>query len=754
LVTSSSHSSFSPIKNAKERTEVVYGIDNVINIVLQFLSQTNNKIDACVDYTRPSLAIDFLALKNAFLNAKKRGVKRRYVTEITKDNVSYCKQLLTTMVYELRHLDGMKGNFYISESAYLAPATFHEKGKPASQIIYSNVKEIVEHQRYVFDSFWNRAVPAKQRIEEIEKGTSSSLAAETTTLHYETRIIDNSDEIIKEISRLTASSSELATCLTSGGMQYSHKYFFDIKKKLLDKQKKGEHKGIRYVTNIDNVNVHLAKLYLDYGIQIKHVKNLPPMSFGISDKEIAATIEKMEEGKTIQNLLISNESVYVKHFTAIFEELWRNGIDAKSRIEDIDNGVDSEGIEIIQNPYEIQKLTFELAKSATKEMLIIFSTANAFHRQEYAGLMQLLKEVAIERGVKIRILVPKDDLIEEKVQRLRQQSQFYQQVQRQEQLTQQIDIRYIEQHLQTKVSVLVVDSKYSLVVELKDDTKKTSYKAIGLATYSNSKSTVLSYVSIFESLWKQTELYQKLSELYEQLQVHDKMQKDFINIAAHELRTPIQPILSITGILKSKINDNEQNDLFDIITRNAKRLQQLTEDILDVTRIESHTLELKNESFSINDIITNIVQDYISQIERKNNKFNLKILYEPKEDSNIFVQADKGRIIQVISNLIDNAIKFTAEGIISITVERIEEDRKEDVVITIKDTGTGIDPEIMPKLFSKFVTKSISGTGLGLFISKSIIEAHGGRIWAQHNPDRRGATFSFSLPINSMQNYK
>ena len=143
MVTSSSPSSFSPIKNAKERTEVVYGIDNVINTVLLFLSQTNNKIDACVDYTRPSLAIDFLALKNAFLNAKKRGVKLRYVTEITKDNISYCKQLLTTMVYELRHLEGMKGNFYISESAYLAPATFHEKGKPASQIIYSNVKEIV-----------------------------------------------------------------------------------------------------------------------------------------------------------------------------------------------------------------------------------------------------------------------------------------------------------------------------------------------------------------------------------------------------------------------------------------------------------------------------------------------------------------------------------------------------------------------------------------------------------------------------------
>src|SRR5215207_2051461 len=128
----------------KEDTMVLYGVDNVINTVLQFLNQTNDIINACVDYSRPSLAIEIDVLKEAFLNAKKRGVKLRYVTEITKDNISYCKQLLTTMVYELRHLDGMKGNFYISESAYLAPATFHEKGKPASQIIYSNVKEIVE----------------------------------------------------------------------------------------------------------------------------------------------------------------------------------------------------------------------------------------------------------------------------------------------------------------------------------------------------------------------------------------------------------------------------------------------------------------------------------------------------------------------------------------------------------------------------------------------------------------------------------
>jgi two-component system, OmpR family, sensor histidine kinase VicK len=405
LVTSSSRSSFSHIKNAKERTEVVYGIDNVINTVLQFLSQTNNKIDACVDYTRPTLAIDFLALKNAFLIAKKRGVKLRYVTEITKDNISYCKQLLTTMLYELRHLDGIKGNFYISESAYLAPATSHEKGKPASQIIYSNVKEIVEHQRYVFDSFWNRAVPAERRIKEIEEGTSSSSSSSVARSRYKTRIIDNSDEIVKEISRLTTSSNKLDACLNSGGMQYSYNHFFHINKKLLDKQKEGKHKGIRYITNIEHDSLHLARLYLDHGIQIKHVKNLPLVNFGISDKEIALTIEKMDRGKRVQSLLISNEPVYVKHFTSIFEELWKNGIDSAARIKEIEEGIEPEFLEVINDHEKVSQIVIDLVKSAKREVLLLLpSTKGMVRMDRLRGFDYLIN--ASQNGATINIICP------------------------------------------------------------------------------------------------------------------------------------------------------------------------------------------------------------------------------------------------------------------------------------------------------------------------------------------------------------
>jgi signal transduction histidine kinase len=230
------------------------------------------------------------------------------------------------------------------------------------------------------------------------------------------------------------------------------------------------------------------------------------------------------------------------------------------------------------------------------------------------------------------------------------------------------------------------------------------------------------------------------------------MQKEFINVAAHELQTQIQPILGLTEILQSKIKDSEQLSILNTVIRNSRRLHQLTEDILEVTRIEGHTLRLNKDLYNINDIVKMVVQDNIAQIEKGKTRHDLIIEYKPKED-NIIVEADKGRIYQVVSNLIDNAIKFTLNGTINVTTEIINETTKREAFVSIKDSGNGIDPEITQKLFSKFVIKSFSGTGLGLFISKNIIEAHGGRIWAVNNNssgrDEKGATFYFTLPLAS-----
>jgi signal transduction histidine kinase len=226
--------------------------------------------------------------------------------------------------------------------------------------------------------------------------------------------------------------------------------------------------------------------------------------------------------------------------------------------------------------------------------------------------------------------------------------------------------------------------------------------------------------------------HDSLAVANEQLKVHDRLQKEFINVAAHELRTPTQAILGYAELLQ--MDPTDRDEMIKAIYRNSVRLQRLTSDILDVTRIESEALRIDKEKFNLNDVVQAAMQDAKSQLANGKVKF----VYEPRD---IYVQADRGRISQVMANLLDNATKFTKQGSVTISVEK----REGQAIVSVQDTGAGIDQDIMPRLFSKFATKSDKGTGLGLFISKSIIEAHGGRIWCSNNPGK-GATFAFSLP--------
>ena len=233
-----------------------------------------------------------------------------------------------------------------------------------------------------------------------------------------------------------------------------------------------------------------------------------------------------------------------------------------------------------------------------------------------------------------------------------------------------------------------------------------------------------------------------------QLRQNDKLQKEFINMAAHELRTPIQPILGLTDVLLDKTSDPHQSQLLEVIMRNARRLQRLSGDILDVSRIESSSLKLSRIPMELNEVIQSVVNDFENGSKLERNKM-VKIFFEPTDS--IIVSIDKDRIFQVLSNLLNNALKFTKHGSVVININLDDDDENNKVVkVTIQDTGIGINQELMPHLFSKFVTSSYNGTGLGLFISKGIIEAHGGRIWAENNSNGVGASFSFSLPITPL----
>ena len=408
------------------------------------------------------------------------------------------------------------------------------------------------------------------------------------------------------------------------------------------------------------------------------------------------------------------------------------------------------GIKEISQAIKIKDLYFDLLKSSKEEIMLIFPTNKAFERQERIGVIGLIKQVARKKDLRVRVLVPVKNL--EYSQELVQEP-FPLKENYQHGPSNNIYTRYIAEQRSSGLqeTILIVDRKVSFVIELIDDTKATFEEAIGLATFSDSKSTALSYVSIFESLWKQSELYQKLNGLYERLQEHDKIQNEFIRIAAHELRAPIQPILGLSEILLSKKRNIKQDkELLIVIVRNAKRLRELTENILDATKIESQALKVNKQYFRLNDIITNVLADHKKE-EENNKQRKIKLAYSSNND-NIIVEADAERLTQVVSNLLSNAIKFTRKGEISVNITT--DDTNQQIIVSVTDTGQGIDPEIMPRLFTRFATKSIVGTGLGLYISKRIIEAHGGKMWAENNSDGIGATFSFILPLVIQQDHK
>jgi two-component system, OmpR family, sensor histidine kinase VicK len=571
---------------------------------------------------------------------------------------------------------------------------------------------------------------------------------------HQTRILDNPSKIAKQILHIAETSSGLYIVSVIGGLQLTYDNFFGPYKNILDKYKTGEGKGIKWVINIEKESMELVKIYLGLGMQIKHIKNLPPINFSVGDKEVNATIEEMERGMMVRSLITSNEPIYVSHFYSIFEQLWNKGIDAQDRIRSVEEGrADETNIEVIPNPKRGIEHALKILKSAKKEILIVCSTSNAFRRQLQMGGLQLLKEITEKDNAKVRILVPADTEARSTIKEIRISYP-------------RIEIRSLEEALQTCITIIMVDRKECVIVESRDDTKGTSYDAAGISTYSNSKTIVTSYVSIFESLWNQTEMYEQLKKsnkqmaslfkqvaaANERMKINSNMQKEFINVAAHELRAPIQPILGLAEVLRDKKQQNDnriqeqmesKEDLLNVIIRNAKRLRLLTENILDITKIENNSMELNKEEFILSRIVLETFTDFANQLSNEQ-KESVKLI-SALDEGDVPVLADRHRINQVISNLLNNAIKFTQQGHITISTEK--EKFGKEVIVKVKDSGSGIDPGIMSRLFTKFATKSHVGTGLGLFISKSIVEAHGGRMWAENNLVGKGATFCFSVPI-------
>ena len=366
---------------------------------------------------------------------------------------------------------------------------------------------------------------------------------------------------------------------------------------------------------------------------------------------------------------------------------------------------------------------------------MIFPAVNAIHREHSIGIVDELKN-AVQRGVKIRILSAEDEFIKEKFDALRACG---------------IVIRRIETPTESKFKMIVADRRASLVVETKDDSKANFAEAIGLAVFSTSKPTVLPFVTIFESFWRETDLYERARESY-------RVKDEFVNIAAHELRNPIMPILSgadlvahavsqmqvsLDAVMKTELISNVQ-----LIVRNASKLLRLSEDILQVSRIESGTFKLNLESV----LLETLIRSTIADVEKRysGEKPDLKIVFEPRFSLATNSRAGEGfklycdgpKLSQTLFNLLDNAMKFTERGTIFVSAINYPT----EVIVQVVDPGTGIHPDIKGRIFEKFASKSSSGTGLGLYLSKKIIDAHGGRLWCKDNEQTKGTDCGFTIP--------
>ena len=729
------------------RTELIRGIERSMPYISKFWSKAKNRIDVAAESLWPSVVMDYEPFKKIISDAAPSSSSRnkcqiRIITEITKDNTKHCKQLM--QFCQLYHCNGVKSNLAINDNQNFLSWINIDKLSDLS-FIYSNEKEIVEQQTYLFESLLSKAIPAQLKIREIEEG----IEPENTEFFYGAEATTSA--ILEWMSRLGKMDAVVDPIAPSVAMGLE-----PLRNAYISARKRGV--KIQWVTEITKDNVRYCKEAMNLEIEIRHLDGIKG-NFVVSENVYVAAAT-LEEAKPVPIWMRSTVKMFREQQQYVFDTLWNKAIPAEHRINEIEKNIPAERTEVVSDPHGIESFYKNIINNAEQEiMLILPTTVDTFANEKRIAIIDSLKESA-KRNVKIRILVHSNREDYDTAQ----EQDINNNLRPKGILVNQLSIRPIQEAQghegeeegdgMRRVITVIADNKTSLVIELKNDEKENFVDAIGSAVLSTGKALASSYARIFESLWQEAGLSAKLRE-------SDKMQREFINIAAHELRTPIQPILGAAELMEFEFqNDSEKVEVskedVEIIIRNASRLGRLSSDILELARIESSGLNLHKSRFNIREIISKALIDAKGQIQTENNNedsssssrsSNVNLHYEPRD---IVVYADKDRISQVVYNLLSNAIKFTKRdsgGDIYLTTEK--DNNNNSLIVTVKDTGSGIDPEIMPRLFTKFATKSDRGTGLGLFLSKNIVEAHGGKIWAENNNSSygNGATFTFVLPM-------
>ena len=542
-----------------------------------------------------------------------------------------------------------------------------------------------------------------------------------------TIVIKGRKKALQEAYRRSLTSVHDYYCITGDELTKSYKPFIPLLHARIS-QRAG---STQIITNIEKETIPAVKELTEAGAQVKHIDISSLRRCVIYDDDAAyfsiveeplithTAIDNVDQTEGDDLWVASTEYSVIQSAKKRYVSDWENAIQYKDRIHQLETGIEPEFYKIITDSEMASQLIRDLTISVKMEALLFLPNSKSLVRSDNLGIIDKLIETS-QKGATVKIICPVSEQ----------------------------NINTVEKISRSQVQLLdgdtsnygmyIVDGEKFFRAELKEPMADKFSEAAGLVIYSNRKTTVDSFKSVFELLWNERVLVEELKKA-------DKMQKEFINITAHELRTPIQPILVVIDTLLSKKgNIEDYEELLSMIRRNAKRLQRVTENILDVTRIESGSFGLKKELFDLNEVIMAVLAAYGSDIKKAD---KLKIILTSKES--FYVEADKVRIAQVISNLLNNAMKFTQEGTITISCNRMNHgNEKHSAMFCMKDTGVGIHPEIYPKLFSKFASHSDGGIGLGLFLCKNIVNAQGGRIWAENNPDGKGSAFFFTLPLH------
>jgi signal transduction histidine kinase len=712
-----------------ETTEFITDPGAIIRRVLQLLSGATSKLDGVGDKDAPVLIVNFelywKALADiAHLAGEGASIRTRYITDITRQNLDACKKLMDELHVSLRHLEGVKSSFVISEREFAVDLSLPHPTLPATRLLYSNSKELLEQEAQLFETLWSKAIPASQRIKEIEEGRP----------RYETRVLRDPYEILQETRRMVATSRRYSVSSVGGGLLYAYNRVLDQFELVMERARRRAHEGVRWVTKIDRDSIEIVRRFLDLGVSIRHVERAPTESFGFSDKEVGVTVSRLEGGSLSSSALFSDDPMYVDHYASVFEDMWTNGIDAREKIKEIEEGIEEPKMMILRNPKHTESLFLELTNSAKSEILLIMPTTKSYGRDAKIGVVDALKAAAARRGVKVSILSP--GIV------AREDIQDFNHEHEEGQPANPIRFKSIpEAKGQSTVTVLVVDRTRSLIVELQDDSKEDFSEAIGVATYSTRGSTVKANIRFFERMWEEESILERERRSRKEAELLQ-------DILAHDLRN-FNQIVKISAELLQSADENglsnpERTTLLNNILKAVDRASGLIERAKMLGRLVSqeqfdlHPLDLRDTMVKSMDVIT-----------KAHAQRTIRPVYSISDDPHVLAD---GFLEEVFTNILSNAVKYTARDPVSIEIKverergsgggraRRKEGGEEAAAqgdgelshnywkISVTDEGKGIPDELKTKVFTRYLD-SAHGSGLGLSIVYAlVVERYSGRI--------------------------